>query len=237
MTERFSASVAGRHMTCHASANLDLAIPGWVAPVEDRNADNAANRGTSMHELFAKVNELKASEMHAFVRAMDYVAQLRSTRRFKVLIEQDVKAEWLATSPTTQADLVLYTSDEIHVLDLKWGTIPVDVCENHQLLYYAVCFAPLAPKAKGVTVHIVQPRANNIDYWFADTNRLALFMAEAQAAEAAIQSGSVKFGPSDHCKFCPANPHARGQKGSPLCPEMMQLLYPRHIDEDEILSL
>ena len=63
MPERFSASVAARHMACHASANLDLAIPNWTPPVEDLAKDNAANRGTAMHEIFAKVMELPAKDI------------------------------------------------------------------------------------------------------------------------------------------------------------------------------
>jgi len=234
---RFSASVAARLMACPASANLDLSILGWQAPVEDRTADNAANRGTSMHELFAKINELSASDMRAFIRAQEYIADLRSSRRFKVLIEKTIKATWLTSEPDTQVDLVLYTQDEIHVIDLKWGKIPVDVFENHQLLFYAACFGHLAPKAKGVTLHIVQPRADNCESWFVDTNRLGQFMEEARKAEALVLAGDTTFGPSDHCKFCPAYPHSRGLKGSPLCPATLQLLYPQHLDEDAILSL
>lgn len=237
MPKRLSASVAGRHMACHASANLDLAIPNWVEPVEDRQADNAANRGTNMHEIFARVMELGASDMRKMSEAIDYIAQLRSTRRFKVLIEQTVKATWLTTQPDTTADLVLYTQDELHVIDLKTGKIPVEVVQNEQLLYGAVTYAPLAPKAKGATLHILQPWADGNHSWFADTTVLKQFMDDCVAAEAAIQAGSIAFGPSDHCKFCPANPHTRGQKGHPLCPAMMQLLYPQPFDEDALLNL
>lgn len=237
MPQRFSASVAAMHMSCHASANLDLAIPNWTPPVEDRDADNAANRGTAKHKMLEPIMELPAKDIGHMARLLQYVANLRSTRRFKVLVEQPVKATWLTTQPSTTADLVLYTADEIHVIDQKWGRIPVEVVDNEQLLFYAVCYAPLAPKAKGVTLHILQPYADNFTSWFADTPRLAQFMADAQAAEAAIQSGSTSFGPSDHCTFCPANPHSRSVKGSPLCPAMMQMLYPPHLNEDEILAL
>jgi hypothetical protein len=224
-------------MACHASANLELAIPNWTPPVEDRTKDNASNRGTSMHEMFAKIMELPARDHRLMTEALSYVSILRSQRRFKVLVEQSVKATWLTSAPDTTVDLVLYTQDEIHVLDLKTGRIPVDVVGNEQLLYYAICFAPLAPKAKGVRLHIVQPWADNCESWFADTNVLAQYMRDAQAAEAAIAAGSVTFGPSDHCKFCPANPHSRGDKGKPLCPAMLQLLYPDKTDEDAILAL
>ena len=155
------------------------------------------------------------------------------------MVEQTVEATWLGRPqpPKTTADLVLYTNDEIHVLDSKWGRIKVEAWENVQLLYYAASYGHLAPRAKGVKVHIMQPMIDNFDSWYIDSVRLKQFMADAIAADSAIQSGSVKFGPSDECKFCPANPHGRGAKGSPACPVMLNLLYPRVVDEDAILDL
>lgn len=237
MPERFSASSAARHMACHASANLELAIPNYVPPVEDRTIVNASNIGTRRHEQFAIDMELPAKDIEAYARALQYVAELRSKRRFKVLIEEGVSADWLPTPTKTTVDLALYTQDELHILDLKWGKILVDVVENEQLLFYAACFAHLAPKAKGVHLHILQPRADNMATWFVDTTRLREFMDEAAAAQAKILAGDTSFGPSDHCKFCPANPHTRGLKGKPLCPAMMQMLYPTVLDESDILSL
>jgi hypothetical protein len=236
MPKRFSASVAAMSMACHASANLDLAIPGWVEPVRDEMA-GAKGVGTLMHEAFAKVVEQPASDIKHMISALQYVADLRSKRRFKVLVEHEMKATWLTSEPKTTADLVLYTQDEMHVLDLKWGKIEVDVYDNEQLMFGAVTYGALAPKAKGVTTHILQPRAGGFASEFVDTLRLQKFMKDAQDAERAILNGSIQFGPSEHCTFCPANPHSRGDKGSPLCPVMMQMLYPRVIDEDEILAL
>lgn len=236
MTERFSASVAGRHMSCSASANLALAIPNWTPPVVDEMG-GAKGVGTLMHALLEPIMHLSPRQVDQFARVLRYVADLRKTRRFKVLVEQSVQATWLSTTPWTTVDLVLYTQDEIHVIDYKWGKIPVEVVNNEQLLFYAVSFAALAPKAKGVTLHVLQPPADTYESWFADTHVLADFMAEAQLAEKKIQAGDVSFGPSEHCKFCPANPHGRGDKGKPLCPAMMKLLYPHTINEDEILSL
>ena len=238
MPQRFSASKAAMHMACHASANLDLAITGWTPPVEDRTADNAANRGTAKHQMLEPIMELGAKDIGHMAKYLQYIADLRSTRRFKVLVEQEVTATWLPSQPTTKADLVLHTLDEIHVLDGKWGKIPVDVFENAQLLYYAACYGGLAPKAKGVTVHILQPYADNYDSWFIDSIRLKRFMDDAIKTDRAILAGSTTFGPSDECKFCPANPHSRAaQKGTPLCPAMLNILYPAKVNEDEILGL
>lgn len=239
MAERLSASVAGRHMACHASAQLELAIPNFTIPPVDKMA-GAKGKGTRYHKILEDMNGLPLSDFKHMLALLQYVADLRSKRRFKVLTEHQMTAEWLDSKPGTTADLILYTQDEIHVLDPKTGMIPVEVVENEQLLYYAACAAVLAPKAKGVHLHILQPWADNMDSWFADTNRIKKFMDDSLAAERAIAAGSVTFGPTDkHCTFCPANPHKRGDgKGHPLCPAMLQILYPnRGADEDAILSL
>lgn len=237
MTERFSASVASKHINCHASANLDLAIPHWVPPFDDPMADNAANRGTEMHRMFAEVSGLPTADTRRMAEAIAYVAEVRARRRFKVLIEQVVQATWLKSGPNTCADLVLFTQDELHIIDLKTGKIPVSALDNEQLQFYAVTYGGLAPKAKGAHLHIVQPWADNIEVWFADSARLSQFMADAQAAEAHILAGSTKFSPGEHCKFCPANPQSRGAKGKPYCPVMMDLLYPRTtVNYEEMLE-
>jgi hypothetical protein len=190
-----------------------------------------------MHAMFAEVMSLSAKDGRMMAEAITYVTAIRARRRFKVLIEQTVSANWLQSQPSTTADLVLYVADEIHVFDLKTGTIPVSAFENNQLLYYALTYGPLAPKAKGVNLHIVQPWADNMESWFADTARLNTFMAEAMRAEQSILHLSTQLTPGDHCMFCPANPHGRGAKGAPYCPAMMALLYPQPLpDYDEMMS-
>lgn len=170
-------------------------------------------------------------------QALQYMAELRSRRRFKVLAEDRSVAEWLVSQPGTTVDVVLYVQDELHIVDYKWGQIPVSVIDNEQLMFYACNYLHLAPKAKGVWVHIVQPPAGNMEAQWITVDELADFMVRAQEAEAKVLAIDTTFGPSDHCKFCPANPHSRGDKGSPLCPAMIQLLYPSTTDETAILDL
>jgi hypothetical protein len=194
--------------------------------------------GTKYHEWFKNIAELPAKDIQAFAEAFEYIAAVRALRRFKVMAEVKMEAAWLITKPETTADLVFYTQDEMHLFDLKTGKIEVPVYQNKQLLFGAVTYGPLAPKANGVHLHIVQPWApNGCASWFADTNTLLQFRQEAWAAEQAIQQGDTTFGPSDECKFCPAYPHSRSDKGKPLCPATMQMLYPQITDEDEILGL
>lgn len=233
--ERLSASNAAKHMTCHASANLEVAIPGFTLPLIQET--KASIKGTSMHSLLEESGRFTPTEQEAIAKAMLYVATLRKTRRFQQILEAKGEGWWLQSRPPTTADVVLHVANELHVIDYKMGKIPVDVTNNAQLMYYALAFAPLAPKAAGVTVHIVQPLADNIEFVFISKAELEQFMQESIAAEAAINAGDTTFTPSDHCKFCPANPHGRGIKGRPLCPALMQLYYPQHeLDVADILQ-
>ena len=238
MPERFSASVASRHLSCQASANLDLAIPGWTPP--DNAGDTKASiKGTDIHKILEDAAAYTPREMQGIAEAMAYVAALRQKRRFTILTEATSEGWWfnVPQKPKTTADVVLYVQDELHVVDYKFGKIPVEVRGNTQGMYYALAFLPLAPKVKGVHFHIVQPFANNIDSTFFTTVELEQFRLDCLAAEKEIQAGSTVFQPSDACMFCPANPHTRGAKGTPKCPAMMQLLYPvKPLDEDAIFD-
>ena len=62
-------------------------------------------------------------------------------------------------------------------------------------------------------------------------------MVLAQQTEQKILTRDKTLSPSDHCTFCPAYPHSRSEKGRPLCPVTMQLLYPDPFDEEEVLAL
>lgn len=235
MTERFSASRAAKHLACPASANLELAIPGWVDPPE-AGETAASTKGTSMHAILEHAGSFTPKEMLAMAQAMEYVARLRMTRRFKIELEAEGSGWWLTGKPKTKADVVLYVSDEIHIIDYKFGRIPVDVDDNPQMFYYALSFVPYAPKATGVWVHVVQPLIGNIESVFITAEELELFRLRTIEADKKIQAKDLTFAPSDACKFCPANPHSRGGKGSPYCPAMMQMLYPHHTDVDAVLD-
>lgn len=177
------------------------------------------------------------AQMLAMGKAMVYVAELRRRRRFQIYNELKLEGWWLQSKPNTKVDVALVVSDELHIVDYKFGKIPVDVDDNKQLLYYALAASPLAPKAKGVTVHIVQTLIDNIEQVWVSKEELELFMQESIATEVAINAGDTSFNPTDNCKFCPANPHGRGIKGRPLCPALMSMLYPQHVlDEDDALS-
>jgi hypothetical protein len=223
-------------MACPASANLDKAIPNWTPPEVDPMA-GAKGRGTMMHELLEHAAKLSNADFRDYARIVAYVAELRTRRVFRnVWAEHTVQADWLDSQPWTTADLVLFTQDELHIVDYKFGRIPVTLVDNEQLLFYAASYAHLAPKAHEVHLHLLQPAADVMDEWVVGVGEIAQFMRRASASEKLVMAGDTTFGPSDHCTFCPANPHSRGDKGKPLCPAMMQLLYPPEVDTDEMLD-
>ena len=237
MPEKFSASNAEKFINCHASANLDIAIPNWVPPEKDETADNAANRGTKMHNIFASVMALPLADQERMVAAIQYVGFYLNQRRWKKLIEVTEVADWLPSSPNTTADLVLYLNDELHIFDLKTGKILVDAINNVQMLHYAATYLKYAPNAKHVTMHIVQPWAEKSSAWRVDIADLFNWMLFAVEHDLQITAGDTTFMPGDHCQFCAANPRSRGAKGKPLCPAMMQLYYPEMpLNEAEILK-
>lgn len=236
MTEPFSASRADRLMACPASGNLDVTIPGWVPPVVDHSA-GAKGKGTEIHEILEKASMLTPSDLRHVITSLEYCAALAQTRRFKHLAEYSVEADWLVTRPRTTMDRVMYVLDEIHVIDWKTGRIPQSVFGNKQMLFYARCAAHLAPNAKGVWVHIVQPWAGGlIESRFITTTELEEFTREALAVEQKLIAKAAEFHVTDHCKFCAAFPHSRGDKGWPLCPTAMSVLYPVLLDEEAILK-
>ena len=225
-------------MACPGSANLELSIPGWQEPEVDETKGQKG-LGTRFHFAMAEVAELTTpGQMMKMAECFQALADLRASRRFKMLIEQEMVAEWLPSKPKTTPDLVFYTQDELHVWDWKWGTIPVEVVDNKQLMFYCRTAAPLAPKAKQVTVHVGQPLANGHTEWTMTAAELAQFTIDAIAADTAILADDTTLSPSDNCTFCPANPHSRGDKGRPFCPKMMDHLgYGLKVDIDEILDL
>lgn len=202
------------------------------------HAKGAKGKGTDIHAAFDATAGMSARDLEKFIEALQYYLEIRKKRRYKELSEYTFTAEWLQQKPKTTVDRVLYLNDELHVFDWKTGTILVEVVDNEQLLFYAACAAQeFAPQAKGVWLHIVQPWADNMEAHYVTVDELAQFVADAQAAEEKILQGDTTFGPSDHCKFCPAYPHSRGEKGHPMCPATLAMLYPRaELDEDELLK-
>lgn len=238
--KKFSASQAERFIACHASADLETAIPGFIHPEQDPNAQpaipenlgyivemiekvsldtgssKAASRGTMLHAVVATLlAEFKTQGK--FQQILDLFVKLNELmqkRRFKVLLEVEGVMDWLQNPTVTTADLVLYTADEIHVWDWKFGTMPVSPAAL-QLRLYGNAFKHLAPKAPGVTVHVGQP--GNYAALYYSNEQLQHAQDLVTQHEGEVIAGDLSFNTGKQCEFCPASPFTRGAKGNISC--------------------
>lgn len=238
--QKFSASQAEKFIGCHASADLETAIPGFKLPENDPDREpiipenigfivdmidkvssdtgssKAANRGTMLHAcvatLLAEFNT--AGKFRQLTELFFQIGAVMHERRFKMLIEETVLLDWLQRPVPTTADLVLYTADEIHVWDWKFGTMPVNPAAL-QLKIYGLAFLPLAPKAKGVWVHVLQP-GNYAEAYF-DLDQLQAAKDLVIQHEGEVLAGDLSFNTGKQCEFCPASPWTRGAKGNISC--------------------
>jgi len=138
-----------------------------------------------------------------------------------VLVEQKKEAVWLTTAPKTTVDLIIHDEHTMYVIDLKFGDIEIVAAGNEQLLYYAQTWR--LPTFKNIVLVILQ--RNYISEWALSDKYLNEWIIKMQESERAILDGDLALNPGSHCKFCPANPQGRGDKGNKSCPAMLQHLY------------
>lgn len=187
--------------------------------------------------------QLPPSMLLYMSQTLAYVAELFEKYPVaNIWTEHQMTASWLASGPGTTVDLVIAGTDVLTVVDYKTGTIPVDVVDNDQLMFYAMsAYTSLyseTSKPKKIVMHILQPK--NLTSHEITTAELLNWARKARAADLRILKGDLTLVPSDHCTFCPANPHMRGQsseRAKAKCPAMLELLYPPVMDHDAILNM
>jgi len=146
----------------------------------------------------------------------------------EILVEEKVTVDWLSTGPKTTVDLIVRDKYRMHVIDLKMGDIEVSPIMNEQLMYYAKTHIKnphdmFGEDYENITLHIIQ--RGYTDSWQLPRSVLDAWVEKVQASEQAILAGDLTLSAGAHCKFCPANPHGRGDRGNKACPVMMEVLY------------
>jgi hypothetical protein len=163
----------------------------------------------------------KPIELRFIATALVYIADILQDGGGELITEESRKATWLLTSPGTTVDVIIKQGKKMHVLDLKMGTIVVEVVENEQLLYYGKTF--VYDEVEELELHIMQQK--NLASWHITREYLESWAEQVQQSEDEILAGDLSFKVGKHCDFCPANPRSFGERGWPSCPVLAELLY------------
>ena len=120
------------------------------------------------------------------------------------------------------ADCILRGEDTLHVLDFKYGRVPVHAKYNFQLIAYALG-AMESKNYQRILLHIVQPRSidheNRLTTWETNSESLLAFFRhfiEPAIQNAASRSPAVTPGETQ-CKWCKAADPKNNK-----CPEFLE---------------
>lgn len=220
---KLSASASSRWLNCAGSILLHTALD--MSEPENKSSP-AAKEGTVAHgvaERMLLASEVSAApyvgqtidgglvteDMSEHVEA--YVQYCRSHAHDDslVLIENRVDFSHVVPEGFGTADFICITDDHMDIIDFKFGQgISVDAFENTQAQLYALGVLEEYSfyDIKSVTLHIHQPRKNNISSWDVTIDELTTFAkkAKAQAEKALTKNPLDNLCASEKaCQWCP----------------------------------
>ena len=217
-----SASSAARWLNCPPSAKLNegsdegssYAAEGTLAhsicEVKLRGYAAAIPKRTTTAKLKKLKNDpLYQPEMDGYTEEyIDYVKKiaLSFSGPATIRIEEQVDFSALVPEAFGTADCLVLFSDELHVIDFKYGKgIKVDAEENPQLKLYALGalskFGFIYNISK-VVLHIVQPRLDNFSMWETTAAALRTWGEQIKPTAQLAYNGEGEFRSGDHCRFC-----------------------------------
>lgn len=231
MTEhaKLSASGAHRWMSCPGSVKAEENIP--------RQTNKYADEGTLAHELAANYIYYIKNNGHCtidmlvnyddnMIKAADkYFKYVKDIYNYLVnkhhkysdvdilLIEEKVDYSNVVPEGFGTADCIIYSCDELHIIDFKYGLNPVYAQDNMQLLLYAIGALNKNSSAdhfytgnvNTISMHIVQPRANNFSTWKISINELYSYYKYINyKALEALKDDAPRIPSKEACMWCKA---------------------------------
>lgn len=162
-----------------------------------------------------KDNDLYSADMEDYTNDyVEYIESVINDCKEQPLVEIETKLDLSFIAPKTfgTADCIVLEGNTLHIIDFKYGkNVEVNPVENSQMMIYALgalkLFDGLIFDIKNITMHIVQPRKNNIAKWTVSKSELLNTQNKViipKAKEALTDKAETKFG--DWCIFCKAKP-------------------------------
>ena len=116
MPKRFSASSAAQLMTCPGSANLELAIPGYVEPVRDDMA-GAKGVGTMLHAFMdTYFTGTDPDELREYAAIIQVFAETKVKERRELCDEPLKCVLWLSNQSQAEAEVIADMRDWLPLL-------------------------------------------------------------------------------------------------------------------------
>lgn len=235
---KLSASSAARWMACPPSANLAATMPDTASSYAAEGTLAHALAELLLREYFVKGvgpktvekererliaestwdgQPLYQPEMDGHVQTyVDYVKSVAigCTSPFVALEKRVDFSAWVPGGFGT-ADCIIISGDEMHIIDLKYGKgVPVSTEGNPQLQLYALGAYDAYRMLYGIktaTLHIVQPRIDNISAWSLSIEDLLAFGEKAHEKALLADKGEGEYAAGEWCQFCPANAVCRAR--------------------------
>lgn len=245
-----SPSGSHRWLNCTPSAMLESEFPG--------GSSSAAEEGTAAHTFCEHklkkalrrrskrpVSDYDSDEMQEYTDSyVDYVLeQLEVAKQTckdpMVLIEQKVDFSEYVPDGYGTADCIIVSDDTMQIIDFKYGLgVLVDAEQNTQLMCYSIGALNLFDSLydiKEVTMHIFQPRRENVQSWTIPVDELKAWAENELKPKAQMAlNGEGEYYPGEWCQFCKAAVRCRARAEEKLRLAQQEFKMPPLLTDSEI---
>lgn len=245
-----SPSGSHRWLNCTPSAMLESEFPG--------GSSSAAEEGTAAHAFCEHklkkalrrrskrpVSDYDSDEMQEYTdNYVDYVLeQLEVAKQTckdpMVLIEQKVDFSEYVPDGYSTADCIIVSDDTLQIIDFKYGIgVLVDAEQNTQLMCYSIGALNIFDSLydiKQVTMHIFQPRRENVQNWTIPADELKAWAENELKPKAQMAlNGEGEYHPGEWCQFCKAAVRCRARAEEKLRLARQEFKMPPLLTDSEI---
>ena len=245
-----SPSGSHRWLNCTPSAMLESEFPG--------GSSSAAEEGTAAHAFCEHklkkalrrrskrpVSDYDSDEMQEYTDSyVDYVLeQLEVAKQTckdpMVLIEQKVDFSEYVPDGYGTADCIIVSDDTLQIIDFKYGLgVLVDAEQNTQLMCYSIGALNIFDSLydiKQVTMHIFQPRRENVQSWTIPVDELKAWAENELKPKAQMAlNGEGEYYPGEWCQFCKAAVRCRARAEEKLRLAQQEFKMPPLLTDSEI---
>lgn len=245
-----SPSGSHRWLNCTPSAMLESEFPG--------GSSSAAEEGTAAHAFCEHklkkalrrrskrpVSDYDCDEMQEYTDSyVDYVLeQLEVAKQIckdpMVLIEQKVDFSEYVPDGYGTADCIIVSDDTMQIIDFKYGLgVLVDAEQNTQLMCYSIGALNLFDSLydiKQITMHIFQPRRENVQNWTIPVDELKAWAENELKPKAQMAlNGEGEYHPGEWCQFCKAAVRCRARAEEKLRLAQQEFKMPPLLTDSEI---